>query len=134
MEEYLAYSQMPKLFAEVSRLLDEPITLEEIQSAIGYTKLGKAPGPDGFTISYYKTLLPSLGKFIHKFFNALGFNMTFPRDTLSAQIAVITKEGKDPTSCGSYRPISLLNTDLKIFMKILATRIQEHLPTLIHLD
>lgn len=71
---------------------------------------------------------------MHKFFNALGSTTTFPCDTLSAHIAVIPKEGKDPTSCGSYRPISLLNTDLNIFTKLLATRIQQHLPTLIHLD
>lgn len=124
--DYLANSQMPKLSAEVSKLLDEPITLEEIQSTIGTTKLGKAPGPDGLTLSYYKTSLPSLCKFMHKFFNSLGFNMAFPRDTLSAHIAVIPKEGKDPTSCGSYRPISLLNTDLKFFTKLLAIRIQQH--------
>lgn len=34
--------------------------------------------------------------------------------------------------CGSYSPISLLNVDLKVFAKILATRIQPHLTKLIH--
>lgn len=42
MADCLANSQMPKLSAEVSKLLEEPITLEAIQSAIGTTKLGKA--------------------------------------------------------------------------------------------
>lgn len=71
---------------------------------------------------------------MHKFFNSLGSGINFPRDSLSAHITVIPKDGKDPTLCGSYRPISLLNTDLKIFTKILSTRIQLHLPSLIHLD
>lgn len=124
---------MPKLPTEVSELMDEPITLEEIQSAKGSIKLGKAPGLDGLTAQYYKALLPSLGKFMHKFFNSLGLGKTFSCDTLAAHIVVILEEGKDPTSCGSYRPISLLNTNLKIFTKLLVTRIH-HLPALILLD
>lgn len=53
--DYLANSQMPKLTAEVSDLLDEPITLEEIQNAIENSKQGKAPGPDELKISCFKT-------------------------------------------------------------------------------
>lgn len=69
-----------------------------------------------------------------KLFNNLNTGTTLHETTLQAHIAVIPKEGKDPSLCGSYRPISLLNTDLKLFTKIIATRIQQHLPTLIHLD
>lgn len=123
-----------RLSTEISELLDEPITIEEIQSAIGAIKLGKAPCLNGLTAQYYKTLLPSLRNFMHKFFNSLGSNTTFPRDTLLAHIAVIPKEGKNPTACGNYRSISLLNTDLKIFTKLLSSRIQLYLPSLIHLD
>lgn len=47
---------------------------------------------------------------------------------------MIYKEGKDPTLCGSYRPISLLNVELKLYTKILATRLSNHLQKLIHLD
>ena len=98
------------------------------------TKLGKSPGPDGFTLQYYKTLLPSLGNHLVKMLNGLTEGDVLHASTLQAQIAVIPKEGKDPSYCGSYRPISLLNTDLKLFTKILATRLQSHLPHLIHLD
>lgn len=34
--------------------LDAPITLLELQQALGSMKSGKAPGPDGFTVQYYK--------------------------------------------------------------------------------
>lgn len=67
-----------------------------------------------------------------KLFNDLGKGNTLHQDTLQAQIAVIPKEGKDPTQCGSCCPISLLNTELKLFTKILATRILQ-IPSLIHL-
>lgn len=67
-----------------------------------------------------------------KFFNAFGSETIFPRETLKAHISVIPKEGKDPTSCGSYRPISLLN--IKLFTKILASCLAQHLQELVHLD
>lgn len=95
---------------------------------------GKAPEPDGLTIQYYKTLLPSLDTHLVKILNELSKGGTFHNSTLQAQISVIPKDGKDPTQCGSYRPISLLNTDLKLFTKIIASRLQQHLPQLIHLD
>lgn len=83
---------------------------------------------------YYKTLLPSLGPHLVSLFNNLSTGAKLHGSTLQAQIAVIPKEGIDPSQCGSYRPISLLNVDLKLLTKIIATRIQQHLPSLIHLD
>lgn len=53
---------------------------------------------------------------------------------LRAYISVILKKGKDASQCGSYRPISLLNFNLKIFTKIIANRLAPHLQELIHYD
>ena len=64
----------------------------------------------------------------------MGQTAAFPPDALLAYITVIPKEGKDPAECGSYRPISLLNTDLKLFTKVLASRLQPWLPELVDLD
>lgn len=47
---------------------------------------------------------------------------------------LIPKEGKEQSVCSSYRPISLLNVDLKIFTKILASRLQPFLTQLVNLD
>ncbi|XP_077319612.1 uncharacterized protein LOC143942237 [Lithobates pipiens] len=60
-ENYLSAADMPKLSEEVCMSLEEPISMQELQAAVGATKVGKAPGPDGFTAQYYKMLLPSLG-------------------------------------------------------------------------
>lgn len=132
--EYVTTSLMPSLSPEIRDILEEPITLPKLQAALNSAKAGKALGPDGLTATYYKTLLPSLGQYLVNLYNALGSEKSFHTSTLQAQISVIPKDGKDPAQCGSYHPISLLNVDLKIFTKILASRLQQHLPHLIHLD
>lgn len=52
----------------------------------------------------------------------------------TAIITLILKPNKDPTYPSSYRPLSLINTDLKIITKTLATRIETVMPTIIHPD
>lgn len=97
-------------------------------------KHGKAPGPDGLTIQCYNNLFPLLGMHMVKVFNAVGQTTAYPPDALLAHISVIPKKGKDPLDCGSYQPISLLNVDLKLFTKLLASRLQPQLCQLVHLD
>lgn len=134
MENYIASSQLPRLPTEVREELEAPIMLAELQRAVGGMKPGKAPGPDGFTLQYYQSLLPTLGPYLVKLFHALSSDTNFPRDTLKAHISIILKEGKDLSSCGSYRPVSLLNVDLKLFTKILATQLAHQLQSIVHLD
>lgn len=44
---------------------------------------------------------------------------------LQAVVVTIAKLGKDPSLPGSYRPISLLNIEVKILSKILACRLMQ---------
>ncbi len=49
-------------------------------------------------------------------------------------MSLILKPNKDPTQPSSYRPISLINTDLKIITKALTTKTETAIPILIHSD
>ncbi len=51
-----------------------------------------------------------------------------------ANISLILKKGKDEMDPASYRPIALLNSDLKIFTKILANRLNKCITKIIHSD
>lgn len=57
-----------------------------------------------------------------------------PKEMLQAIITVIPKPGKPPDNVSNYRPISLLNCDIKIFSKLIANRLNEVLFSLVHLD
>jgi len=61
-------------------------------------------------------------------------NKMFPSSLSETSICVLLKKDKDETDAGSYRPIALLNYDLKIITKVLANRLGKHIANIIHPD
>lgn len=51
-----------------------------------------------------------------------------------ANIVLLLKPEKDPLDLSSYRPISLLQMDIKILAKVLALRLNAEIKSLIHPD
>ena len=67
-------------------------------------------------------------------FNDLLKQKAFRQESLLAIICMIPKPHSDDTPSTNYRPISMLNTDIKILAKILANRLNKIIGTLIHRD
>lgn len=57
-----------------------------------------------------------------------------PPSWKEAIISAIPKENKEKLECGSYRPISVLNIDYRLFTSIMARRLEKFLPSLMHND
>lgn len=53
---------------------------------------------------------------------------------LDAYMILLLKPDKDPLECSSYWPIALLNMDLKILTKVLATRYAGVISSLVNID
>lgn len=57
-----------------------------------------------------------------------------PPSLKTTLITLPLKSGKPSTDCGSYRPISLLNNDIKILCKVLEKRLEPILTEAVHPD
>src|SRR5690606_1828378 len=108
--------------------LNCPPTLSEIESIIKRTKPTSATGLDGLTYSVYT--VPRLANLLHRVCCAVWNGSPPPASWLCAAIRPIPKEDKDPSLPSSYRPISLLNTDYKIFTGVYNMRLQPFLTKL----
>lgn len=133
-QDYLNKSGLPQLAETEVSLLEDQISLAEIQLAIKGLKPGKSPGPVGYTSAYYKTFSNILSTPLMGALNSLSSPRQVPPDFLSAHVALIPKVDKDTTDCSNYRPISLLNLDLKLLAKIISNRLQPLLSSLVGLE
>lgn len=125
---------IPSLDATSASDLEQPITLDEISSAIRAMQSGKCPGPDGFPVEFYKKFSGLLTPLLLEMLNESFTSSCLPPSLRQTSISLILKKNKDPLLCSSYRPISLINVDAKLLAKVLAMRLDSILPSLISHD
>ena len=125
---YIDNLEMPIISTEEMEMLKQPPTLKEVSEAVANLPNNKVGGTDGIPIDFYKMFWPKLKKFIH---NLILEIIEVKKMHLSARrgiISLLEKIEKNPLFLKNWRPLSLLNSDYKIFAKILATRLQIVLP------
>lgn len=87
---------------------------------------------DGFPVEFYKSFSSLIITPLLQACNYVLNNGTMPETWSEAQIAVMPKPGKDPQKVEAYRPILLLNHDMKLFASVLARRLNMIIADYIH--
>lgn len=121
---------LPRLSDSDAALLVREVTKEKVYHTILDLPTGKAPGPDGVTVEFYRKFWPLIG---HHLYSAIRFffdNSFIPSSWGKTFVTLIPKIEK-PKLVSDFKPISLCNVNFKIISKILANRLRLVLPLLI---
>ena len=91
----------------------------------------KSPGPDGITAEFYKKFWYLIKEKFRAYLNTA--KITGFRDYRNtSSTTLIYKRKGEVYELSNYRPIALINVDLKILTKTLSSRLQPVLPSIIH--
>lgn len=133
-EDYLALIDLPQLSEKDKLDLEGPIRLDELNKVVNQLKKSKCPGLDGFTVEFYLKFWKLLHKPLHALFLKNVKNGILHNTARDGIISLLDKPDKNHLLIDNWRPLTLLNTDYKIYAKILANRLEKVLPYLISKD
>jgi exonuclease III len=102
--------------------LDCEIKIDELMYALRKAKNGKASGPDGIPNELYKNLTESGKRDLLEVMNNIFSSEAVPKEWGESTTVMVYKKG-DTADPINYRPISLLNVSMKLFMHIITNRI-----------
>lgn len=122
----------PKISDQL-QILDNAIGEEEIKQAIHQMLPDKSSGPDGLTIEFYRAFWTIIKE---DFVNMVKFFYDNSHGISSFnQVAITLIPKKEaPVRISDYRPISVINTVVKIITKVMANRLQPHLKQLVGIN
>lgn len=118
---------IPKINNELRDLCDAQLCMEELDLAVQKLKPNKSPGPDGLTGNFYKFFWNELKMLL---FNALSESIedgSLGPTMSQGLITLIPKPDKDHRILDNLRPITLLNSDYKIFTHVFVNRLKKGL-------
>lgn len=101
----LANLNLPKLNEDAVKHLDADITLKEINKAIFSFPKNKFPGPDEFTVEFFKKFGNLISPLLLRMYKYCRETCELPPTLYRANITLIPKPGRDPLIVASYRPI-----------------------------
>ncbi|CEP17652.1 hypothetical protein [Parasitella parasitica] len=115
-----------KISTEQQEELLASFTIDEILEESKRTPRKSSPGPDGlpYEILYLIMKFPPYQDLISIVYNTALTQAKFPQSWNESIMCLLYKKG-DPADMKNYRPLSLANTDYKLFTRILNHRIME---------
>jgi hypothetical protein len=131
---FLNDNDLPTIDDEQKQDLDDNITTEDIAAATKALPNNKAPGSDGFPVDFYKFFWNKIKNIVY---DSIAYAITTGEMSIEQKrgvLSLIPKKDKDIRELKNWRPLTLLNTDYKIFAKAVATKLQSVLPDIISDD
>ena len=130
--QILSDIDIPILTDDEKKLLDAPLTKDEILSSLKDCKNNKSPGTSGFTAEFFKFFWSNLGDFLYR-----SYLCSFNKGELSTSqklgiLSILPKGEKPRQYLKNWRPITLLNVSYKILSGAIAKRLKSVLPKIIH--
>ena len=122
--DYLLNSITSKLSDRQRDVLDKPLSIQELHSALLSMKKGRSPGSNGFTSSFFRHFWDVVGIFLFRAVNEGLQNGTAILSHCESVVTLIPKQGKPRDLLKGWRPISLLNVDFKIISSAIANRLK----------
>ncbi|XP_039065107.1 uncharacterized protein LOC120210455 [Hibiscus syriacus] len=111
-----------QLTASQSAFLEAEFSELEVWQVISSSDSSKAPGPDGFSMGFFKKYWNFLKEQIMVFFSDFYMGKKWAHGVNHAFITLIPKKG-NPEKIEDYRPISLVGSLYKILSKVLSKRL-----------
>ena len=108
-----------------------PFSREEIDLLIKQIPTDKAPGPDGFNGLFMKKCWQIIKEDFYKLCDAF-FELDVNLESINNSIITLVAKINSPETVNHFRPISLLNMDIKLLIKLLADRLQLVILQLLH--
>ncbi|XP_058754722.1 uncharacterized protein LOC131627879 [Vicia villosa] len=113
-----------KLNLEDKNSLEVPFEENEIKEAAWSCDGSKSPGPDGYSILFYKKCWEIVKSDVISCFRELHSGSCLSKSITSSFLALIPKSN-NPLGLDEYRPIYLVGSILKSISKVLAGRIKK---------
>ena len=110
--------------------LKSPLSLKDLEAALGDMKNNKSPGSDGLSKEFYQSFWDVIGSDLLEVFNAC-YEEGFLSNSQKEGIITLISKGGDDLEPSNKRPITLMNVDYKILAKVLSKRLAMVLPDLI---
>eukprot|EP00253_Pinus_taeda_P005752 PITA_05752 len=124
-------NNIPKIITEdQNELLMHPILPQEVDEAMKQLKEGKAPGPDGFTTTFFHSFWDMLKEEVWQIVEE-SRAMRWLLPSLNATFLTLIPKEEDSITPDKFRPIALYNVIYKVISKVIANRLKPLLPGLI---
>jgi len=103
--------------------LMEPISLEELKTAISQGKPNKAPGVDGIGLEFHRIGWNIVQTELLQIMNSMYSKEPLMTHKVRGLMMCIPKK-PNHTRIAHYRPLTLLNSDYKILARVIANRLK----------